>query len=126
MYAEDLPHQCPPQDAIEAELDVVYRLVANAVPNSDDFASKAARGEPCDDTALQCAWASCSLFKKARSLSKYTRIREEYPYLATLRIPADAGRFKGGESKRGHVDFWRYAGKCLSAYVVSVEGPSNA
>lgn len=104
----------------------MFRLVKNAPPITSDFASKAAQGIPCPDNDSDCAWASCSLFKKASSLRKYPRLRAEYPYLAQLSIPTGKGMFRVGESKRGHIDFWRYADVCLSEFVVSVEGPSNA
>lgn len=102
----------------------VFRLVGNEEPTVDDFASKAARGLICPNGTDSCSWASCSLFKDARTLLKYTRLRSELPYLVTLHIPSGVGVHKVG-GKRGHVDFWRYNGSCLTECVVAVEGPHN-
>lgn len=124
-FAETLPAQCPPADAEEGELEAVYRLTENGPPRSGDFASKAALGESCPPDISECDWASCSLYRKAKSLRKYTRLREERPYLVKLSIPNGAGKFKLGSSKRGHVDFWRYSGTCLTNFVVEIEGPQN-
>lgn len=126
-YAETLPTDCvcPPVDAEDGGLEEVYRLTSNNPPLGIDFDSKAATGIPCPSDKDPCNWASCSLFKKAKSLRSYNRLRHEKPYLAKLTIPAGSGKFKIGEGKRGHVDFWRYYHVCLSRLVVSVEGPGN-
>ena len=125
-YAENLPQQCPPDEAIDGELASVYRLVANEVPTADDFLSKAARGDALWDGVTECDWASCSLFKKEKSLpSRYSRTRQEYPYVVELNIPKAVGKHKTGKAKRGHVDFWRYSNQCLSTYVTSVKGLSD-
>lgn len=124
-YAEPLPSDCPPADAQEEVLAPVFRLVANDPPTESDFHSKALNGEICPDGTCECGWSSCSLFAKARSLRKYTRLRRELPYLAELALPAGIGKSRRGDTKRGHIDFWRYSGTSLEAYVVNVEGPKN-
>lgn len=124
-FAEPLPQNCPPAEATEDSFESVYRLVANNPPLEGDFHSKALLGEACPDGICECVWASCSLFAKARTLRKYTRLRKEFPYLAELTLPDGVGKAIQGNSKRGHVDFWRYSETSLQNYVVNVEGPEN-
>lgn len=123
-FAESLPPLCPPSDAVDQEIDTVFRLVSSQTPTIADFNSKAAQGHVCPAHLDACSWASCSLFKEARSLLKYTRLRLERPYLATLKIPIGVGMHKIS-GKRGHVDFWSYSGTSLSGCVVAIEGPHN-
>ena len=124
-YAEGLPHQCPPEDAVDGPLEAVYRLVANQTPTPQDFASKAALGDTCPLDTDECNWSSCSLSKRAKSLLKYKRLKVEKPFIVTLVIPIGVGRHKLGDSKRGHLDFWRYSGHCLTTFVQKVEGAND-
>lgn len=125
IFSELLPSECPPDGSTEEALSSVYRLVANDPPSEIDFASKAALGEPCPVGTCQCSWRSCSLFAKAKTLRSYPRLRNEYPYLAELNIPAEIGKYLKGSSKRGHIDFWKYSEVSLAGCVVNVEGPEN-
>lgn len=119
-YAEELPDQCPPSDAIEGVVAKAYRLCEHIHPLPSDFASKAAREEQLPNGEDLCRWSSCSLYEKASSLRKYKRLRAKYPYMAELSIPEGVGRW-AISGKRGHVDFWRYAGNCLTDHIVQVE-----
>lgn len=124
-FAEALPNDCPPATAVDELLESVFRLVANDPPTSSDFASHMAAGRPCPSADKGCQWCSCSLFLKAKTLRKYSRLRAELPYLAELKIPAGNGKFVKGATKRGHIDFWRYSDVELNNYVINVEGPDN-
>ena len=123
LYAEALPSECPPTVAQDSHIPEAYRLVANRLPALGDFASKAHRGEPNLTGANDCSWASCSLFKDVKPLRKLTRLRLEYPFIAKLSIVEGTGRHIAND--RGHIDFWRYTGKCLSACVIAVEDPDQ-
>lgn len=98
------------------------RLVTSQPPTARDFASKAALGELCPPEQDDCTWSSCSLHKKIKTLLSYKRLRMERPYIAMLNIPKGVGKHLMGSSKRGHIDFWRYNGVCLTEFVQNAEG----
>lgn len=119
-----MPNSCPPSDAVDAEIARAYRLVANNPPTANDFASKAQMGEVVTFGADPCKWASCSLFSKIKPLMKLTRLRAEYPHLMALSIPAGFGLHVANE-RTGHIDFWRYSGKCLSSVATLAQVPDD-
>lgn len=117
-FGEDLPEQCPPTEAVDDVLQQVFRLVEHNPPTEDCFKSHAAKGRPLPSTGVSpCAWASCSLFKESGALTRLSRLKKKFPYLASLTIPAESGRHT---SNGVHVDFWRYATFNISSAVTSV------
>jgi hypothetical protein len=122
LYGEELPDQCPPEDALDDPLPEVYRLVATASPVANDFASKASLGleKPVSTKATDCEWASCSLSLSADELLKIKGLRRRLRYVAKLSIPAGAGKHRT-KGKSLHVDFWRYSSFELATAVQTVK-----
>jgi hypothetical protein len=111
VYFEDLPDQCPPAEAVDAQLAAVWRVVPGAQPTVEDFHSHAKRGKRKPPTVADCAWASCSLFnsrtKAASIAAKLPKPRFEHAYLSELQIAQGSGR---SLIEKEHVHFWMYAG----------------
>jgi hypothetical protein len=120
-FLEKLPDACPPADAHDGACSDVYRLAVGSSPTLDDFASKAALGEPLPPRQDACRWASCSLFpslaviEKKRKAFKKLRL---YKYAARLNIVAGSGRIIQDEF---HIDFWLYDTFDHLKAIVSVE-----
>lgn len=110
LYFEEMPAQCPPAEAVDAQLPAVWRVVPGANPTVQDFHSHAKLGKikppPVDD----CAWASCSLFnsrtKAASIASKLPKPRFSHAYISELQILQGSGK---SLTKKEHVHFWMFA-----------------
>lgn len=119
-YGEDLPEQCPPDEAQTHALTDVYRLVPVEDPDQACFASYFALGieKPDHYNATDCEWASCSLFSSVDAMLKIKGLRKRNKFVAKLQIPQDSGRHVTGKNK--HIHFWRFSTFDLSAAVESV------
>lgn len=107
-YAETLPGECPPEDAVSEPLERVYRLTKSEDLSETDFHSHAQLGrvKTAQYKVTDCQWASCSLFTTPDAALAIKGLRRRHPWITELSIPAAAGKHKlRGE----HVDFWRYA-----------------
>jgi hypothetical protein len=107
-FKEELPLQCPPEDAVEDAIAVAYRMVYANPPTEDDFKSKKALGHlfTGDD---ECGFASCSLnanLMKAQRLAALPKPREKGAMVAKVSIPAGWGMWKQNSKK--HIHYWMY------------------
>lgn len=111
-FAETLPNECPPIDAIDQALKPAFRIVDGSTVNGEHFKSHAAKGMSPPTNLDACRWASCSLFlekEAAIAMTKLPRKRMAAPHIAELSISAGSGCSKVNSSTK-HVDFWMYAG----------------
>lgn len=107
-YAEELPSQCPPDDAVDRAWDALYRAVPCKPAEVKHFASKAANGDKPSVLDDPCRFASCSMYTALRPAEKML----QYPNykdgaVVKLKISAGSGKSK---RKKQHVDFWAYMG----------------
>lgn len=106
MWREELPENCPPEDALE-DNDSYYRLVVTNPPTEEDFNSHRLRyPNKVFKDKDECEVRSISLFKTVaacESIKKF-RIHKE-KLVAKLDITGDSGLIKktGGEE---HYSFW--------------------
>lgn len=124
-FAEVLPDQCPPTDALAKFNFNVVRLVPGSQATYADFASHAAKGMAIRGDCDPCRWASCSLFlapdrdlKGPTPVMKLPRLRN-LCYLAFLTVDGSSGQCLPGA--RGHLDFWMYASFAPVEAVTKVE-----
>lgn len=103
-FAEPLPPQCPPNDAVDVELVSVFRLLDSAVPGPDAFKSQNALGLPAPQGIDLCRWASCSLVLDAKKQKKFPRFKNTHHWAAEITVPVGAGRSK--QTSSNHIDFW--------------------
>lgn len=102
-FAEPLPNACPPGDALDIELENVFRLAPGNSPSIDHFLSYAALGKiPPKALNDECRWASCSLTTDPKALKKLSKLKHRFA--VKLRIPAGSGMSKRNNI---HIDFWR-------------------
>lgn len=119
-YGEKLPKQCPPEDAENAGLTEVFRLVPVEKPDASCFASHSALGtiKPDAYNVSDCEWASCSLFGSLEAMLKIKGLRKRNKFVAKLVIPEDSGLHV--TDKKKHIHFWRFSAFDLSSAVDSV------
>lgn len=121
-FREPLPAQCPPANAVDAEIELAYRVVWADPPTERCFASQAAKGLPPSPGADPCRHRSCSLFIDLAAATniayRLPKPRESGPLIATLSIPEGAGRHC---RKRKHVDWWIYKSFDPAQAVTGVE-----
>ncbi len=112
-YAESLPDQCPPSNAINTDERMVLRLVKNSHFSESDFYSHAKLNKPLPKDVCECRWASCSVFSLpegkhvAQAISKLPKVRDR-KYVATIKLSPIAGKMEISSSRRGHIEFWMY------------------
>jgi hypothetical protein len=109
-FREELPDNCPPEDAFEPENLIVYRMVETIPPTERDFYSHAIIYP---DRKYKYKVSDCEL----RSVSVFAKINEcKLP----IKIPANRGRkivrlilnVSSGKVRQGttsHYSWWIYA-----------------
>lgn len=121
-YIEDLPEQCPPEEAKDQPIEIAYRVVKCDPPTQSCFASQASRNRPLRDGGDQCRHASCSLFScfnKAKNIAyKLPKPRRGARLIAEMKLPKGAGR---SLIVGDHIDFWFYSAFAPTDAVVKVE-----
>lgn len=121
-YAEDLPDECPPHEAVDMEHQSVYRFLRSGNASPDEFLSHAALNKKNRLGVNECSFSSCSLLADYNKyLKNIPNMRKAHTHIARLTIPEGTGKTKP-KSKNGtvHFDFWCYAGKGLSGCVLEV------
>ncbi|MEO5372190.1 MAG: hypothetical protein H7833_19145 [Magnetococcus sp. DMHC-1] len=130
-FAESLPANCPPQDAVESDERVAFRCVKSSTPTDVDFYSYAKldnlgiekRGRAKGVTP--CRWASCSVgnIRYIRDMiKKFPRFRKSY--IVKIKLNREAGMIQ--PSNNGHIDFWMYASfNPLGAIIYDIEKAST-
>ncbi|WP_213547177.1 hypothetical protein [Vannielia litorea] len=108
-YQEDLPDQCPPDDAADRQLKSVCRFFQFPDGDPKNFFSHHKLGKPTGN-AGECRAKSVSLFKAGAVpdvlAAKRTAFFKKFK-ISLLEIPPGAGPSK--EVGTGHIDWWPYA-----------------
>lgn len=101
-YREPLPEGCRPVDAEEITAPrVVYRLVRNSPPTSDDFRSQRAETPAARFNVSECQARGVSVFANSRDAQRQTEIPKlKGLALCQVHLVAGAGRIQktGGSS----------------------------
>ncbi|MCG5247317.1 hypothetical protein [Methylorubrum extorquens] len=121
-YLEELPQDCPLNQADDKQIDVAYRVVSSINPTIDDFRSNAALNKVKPPTVDSCQWASCSLFtskdKVLNIAGKLPKTRIANPHISMCTIKSGVGK---SYIKGKHVDFWPFSHFDPAAVVVKTE-----
>jgi len=122
VYAEALPPQCPPAEAVDTPHAAIYRLIPAKTVTADCFKSHAALGKPGGPDP--CKNASCSLLRDPRRwLKAWPKLKKFNGFAAKMSIPEGSGQSLA-DKNQNHVHFWPYASfNCVSAVteVIAVE-----
>lgn len=114
-FAEELPDQCPPQEAVDQKLERVCRFLTFEQSDPKNFYSHSKLGKP-SGKASECHARSLSLFKEdavpnfvaAKRMAFFRKCK-----IAILTIPCGVGLSVVG--KTGHIDLWPFQGSDVSA-----------
>lgn len=109
IWNEDLPEECPPNDAIEVDYFVVYRAVENIPVKRDDFRSlrilfptrKFKPDLDCVSHALSCYDTP----EKAKDIFDKPMHKEKY--VIRIVLNKKCGKIKPTFTK-GHYSWWMY------------------
>jgi hypothetical protein len=108
-YKEELPSQCPPDDATDKSLPSVCRFFPFPESDPRNFYSHHKLGKPTGN-AGECRAKSVSLFEAGAVpdvlAAKRTAFFKKWK-IGLLNVPAGAGPSK--EAGTGHIDWWPYA-----------------
>jgi hypothetical protein len=118
MYKETLPRNCPPENAVENEMVILYRIfhgnkldTNEFIPYNRLYPDNKRFQQMCDAFAISfytdydCAWN-----KYQEILSKGKKMGN---FIAKLEIKAKSGKLKIN-SHTGHCNFWFY--DCFDIY----------
>ena len=113
-YLEELPDDCPPEDAIEIKESLaIYRLIKDDSPTDYDFYSQRKRNPMIVHgygNEHECMLCGLSVFKsvdKLKNLGRYKRSKET---ICLVRLTYGAGRIKLTNPKNGHHTWWPLKG----------------
>ena len=105
-FAEELPAQCPPQDANDVKFERIFRTIPDEEIEQKHFLSKMANGDKLQYGTDPCRFASCSMYTAKRAARKMLQFPKfTGGTVAELTIPEGSGESK---KKKQHVDFWAY------------------
>jgi hypothetical protein len=107
-WAEDLPPNCPPADAIEPVNDPFYRLVGNVPPSDEDFWSQRKLYPLKKFNTTECMACSCSLsstIDRCVELSKLPALQNKR--IVELLLPPKSGLIKKTGVNADHFSWWR-------------------
>lgn len=120
-FRENLPEQCPPDDAADVSYSSLWRLVSAQEVCAGDFDSHAKLGKvPPNRSVDLCRWASCSFFTNkagVQNLVALPKMRAKYSWAAEVAVPVGAGVSKLHNS---HVDLWLWSSFDPLAAIVTV------
>jgi hypothetical protein len=111
VWHEELPENCPPDDATVPNGEPHYRVVRTIPPEETDFASQRALMPSKSFGASECRARAVSLFLKRQNcfaLLKFPTFRGWQ--VVKLELPPESGVCKLTNPKTGHVAWWRRAG----------------
>lgn len=123
VYLEELPLKCPPDDAVNGELDPVYRLLPADKPEIEHFYSHQKLGRGLPNGVDLCRFASCSLFScetAARAVASIPKLRSKVTHIAAVKVDAADGVFLHN-TKTKHVDLWPFSTFDVVKAVVGVK-----
>jgi hypothetical protein len=110
LFPEGWPANCPPQDAVDANM-TVYRTVKTNPPTAADFFSYHELGKNvAEDKECQACGLSAWPTKEAAAHQREV-FAWQNPYIAEARLVPDHGKIKATPSRRfpEHLTWWSYA-----------------
>ena len=108
-WAEELPPNCPPSDAVRPKGEQYYRLVQRIPPSEQDFWSqRKMHPNKVFNNVSECVARSCSLISTLDVCIEYAKL----PNLRNRKIVAlvltpNSGFVKKTSAHRAHYSWWR-------------------
>jgi len=96
-WAEDLPHNCPPDAAIAPKSETFYRLVKQFPPTEDDFYSHRKLYPRKRFNTNECRIRSLSIFKSLDECAKLLKLPlHKHKKIVQLILPTEGLFYKRG------------------------------
>ena len=107
-WAEDLPPDCPPADAVAPQNNVFYRLVDNIPPVERDFWSHRKLNPNKNFNTTECVARSCSVLSDLEGCSLVIKLpTQRNKRIVQLTLPAQSGLVKKTGRNLYHYSWWR-------------------
>lgn len=108
LWAEPLPSDCPPKDAISPNNDSFYRLVNSFPPNDEDFHSHRKLYPNKPFHANECVARSCSVFSSLQDCNKIRKLpRHKEKRIVKLILTPKSGLIMQRGRNKYHYSWWR-------------------
>ena len=120
-YYDQLPPDCPPDDAVEiAESTKLYRLVKTLPPSAEDFKSYRTLRPDDDFGEDECKASGLSVFSRRSRAENLCRSRNFNGYhVCELNLSTGAGKLQKGRG--AHHTWWPYADYLVSTDAGTVQ-----
>jgi hypothetical protein len=122
-FPEGWPANCPPQDAVDANI-TVYRTVKTTPPTEVDFLSYHELGKKVPE-GKKCQACGISVWPTKEAAAHQRQVFEwQNPHIAEAKLAPEHGKVKDTPSRRfpEHVTWWCYAAVTRSQLFTVVQG----
>lgn len=107
-FAEELPENCPPADAISPDSKTFYRLVSNNPPVDDDFRSQRKLFPARQFNVDECQALSLSVFSDVESIKQILKFKtHKNKKIAQILLAAADGVVKQTGNTVSHYSWWK-------------------
>lgn len=107
-WAEPLPDECPPDDAVPPEGEVYYRMVESFPPTETDFVSHRELYPNKHFSLGECQVRSCSVFTDHSRCADLTKLpRHKDKMVVEFQLDRSSGVVLRTGTRQGHYSWWR-------------------
>jgi hypothetical protein len=107
-WAEDLPADCPPNDAVAPQNALFYRLVNNIPPVDRDFWSHRKLNPNKRFNVSECIARSCSVLSDLEGCSQIIKLpTQKNKRIVQLVLPPQSGLIRKTGRNLYHYSWWR-------------------
>ena len=107
-WAEELPPNCPPVDAVQPDNTHFYRLVESIPPRDKDFWSQRKLYPLKSFNTTECIARSCSLLSTIESSLELIKLpTQQNKKIVKVILPPPSGRIKKTGRDVAHFSWWR-------------------
>jgi hypothetical protein len=106
-WAEELPSNCPPDEAFPPNYDIFYRLVEGFPPKEEDFFSHRKLYPKKKFPVNECQARSVSLFNRLDECAKIQKLpAHKNKKIVKLTLPPESGVVLQTGQNRAHYSWW--------------------
>ena len=107
-WAETLPNDCPPEDALLPQNDNYYRLVKEIPPTDSDFWSHRKLYPSKPFNINECITRACSLINNLKRCNNLTKLPpHKDKKVVQIILPPESGLVKKTGARSSHFSWWR-------------------
>jgi len=110
-WAEPLPEDCPPLDAVQPNHETYYRLVDSIPPTDSDFWSQRKKQPKMRFNTTECIARGCSVFSVRSACDRVLKMKgHRGQMVARFSLPPSSGVVKQTLGDPKHHSWWRAKG----------------